>query len=136
MCVTPPPPPHTPPSCRAAFAPRGAPGRPQAHGDRLTALCFWLNGVALTDPGFALRPGDSIETTRLLTDNRVANLDDLALVAQGGRPGNWGESVLNMTSVHLHGRAHRNAVRYAHALAAAYRKAYDAVRERLRPEVA
>lgn len=94
-----------------------------AHGDRLTSLCFWVNGIALTDPGYALGAGRTIDSTRILMDNRAATLKVLQQLQRGELSSKWGSAAVNMTAVHLHlGRRDPHEVlQYVHDLSRTYR---------------
>ncbi|GIL62900.1 hypothetical protein Vafri_17111 [Volvox africanus] len=73
-----------------------------AHGDRMTSLCFWLHGVALTDPGLSLALGETTYIGNRVMDARTANPKALEEAASGTLPSNnWVWSILTMAAAHL-----------------------------------
>ncbi|KXZ54098.1 hypothetical protein GPECTOR_5g201 [Gonium pectorale] len=49
----------------------------EAHGDRLASLCFWMNGIAITDPGLSLSQHEMSNHPGRVMDARTANLQSL-----------------------------------------------------------
>eukprot|EP00198_Chlamydomonas_reinhardtii_P013108 XP_001702445.1 predicted protein [Chlamydomonas reinhardtii] len=48
-----------------------------AHGDRMTSLCFWMNGVALTDPGLGLSQHEHMNQAGHVFDSRAGSIGAL-----------------------------------------------------------
>ncbi|GLC55948.1 hypothetical protein PLESTB_001048000 [Pleodorina starrii] len=58
----------------------------RAHGDRMTSLCFWLHGVAPTDPGLSLSKHEATYIGGRVMDARTANLGSIEKAIKGELP--------------------------------------------------
>ncbi|GIL69765.1 hypothetical protein Vretimale_10220 [Volvox reticuliferus] len=102
-----------------------------AHGDRMTSLCFWLHGVAITDPGLSLARGATTFIGNRVMDARTANPESLEKATTGTLPSNsWLWSILTMAAAHV--GHHPGAAELAWRLAELYPEARRAANRRLR----
>eukprot|EP00198_Chlamydomonas_reinhardtii_P010197 XP_001699534.1 protein in OXA1/oxaA family [Chlamydomonas reinhardtii] len=58
-----------------------------AHGDRMVSLCFWMHGLAPTDPGLALAPGrQELHPGGRVLDSEAIKLRGLHQLLSGQAP--------------------------------------------------
>ncbi|KAG2483930.1 hypothetical protein HYH03_017251 [Edaphochlamys debaryana] len=102
----------------------------EAHGDRMTSLCFWLHGVAITDPGHSMSKHELTNIALRVMDSRTASVGALEQVRAGLVADEWLWSTLYMAAAHM-GHA-PGAVEATWALAAAHNSTRDRVVEMLK----
>ncbi|KAG2432056.1 hypothetical protein HYH02_013126 [Chlamydomonas schloesseri] len=80
-----------------------APGsfKAMAHGDRMASRCFWLHGLALTDPGLALTKHRLSSYVGRAMDSDSANRHALERVLEQHLGPEWLWSVLHMVAAHV-----------------------------------
>ncbi|KAG2428929.1 hypothetical protein HXX76_011173 [Chlamydomonas incerta] len=96
-----------------------APGsfKAMAHGDRMTSRCFWLHGLALTDPGLALTKHRLSSYVGRAMDSDSANRHALERVLEQHLGPEWLWSVLHMVAAHIrHSNVSAAAMRHTAAL--------------------
>ncbi|KAG2425675.1 hypothetical protein HXX76_013517 [Chlamydomonas incerta] len=72
-----------------------------AHGDRMTSLCFWLNGVALTDPGLGLSQHEHMNQAGHVFDSRAGSIGALERALKEPMSERWLWSIMFMGAVHV-----------------------------------
>ncbi|KAG2488706.1 hypothetical protein HYH03_012706 [Edaphochlamys debaryana] len=79
----------------------------KGHGDKLASHCFWINGVAITDPGTSLSKRELTNSASRAMDSRSATVEALEMAVRGEAPAHWLWSVVYMASAHVqhHGKA-------------------------------
>lgn len=86
----------------------------------MTSLCFWMHGIATTDPGLSVSRAELSYVGGRVMDSRTTGLEVLRGVLQEDMPGPWLWVSAKVPYAHVHTHIHNLKVRHAACNAACH----------------